>query len=64
VRRQQFERANHLSKDTSTFQCKSFPSLTTRAELRYDKSDTNVLLYGSRPANHQESLFSQVAYIF
>ncbi len=64
MRRRQFERADHLSKNTSTLQYKSFPLLIMRAEFRADKSDKNVFLYGSHPANHQETLSCQVAYIF
>ena len=41
----------------------ALPTLITRADFRYDKSDTNVFLYGSRPANHQETLSFQLAYI-
>ena len=49
---------------TSTIQFKPVPSLITRVEFRYDKSDKNVFLYGSRPANNQETLSFQVVYLF
>jgi hypothetical protein len=53
-----------LWESTSTLQYKPFPSLITRAEFRYDKSDKNVFLYGSRPVNNQETLSFQVIYLF
>jgi hypothetical protein len=40
------------------------PSLITRMEFRYDKSDKNVFLYGTRPANNQETLSFEVIYLF
>lgn len=56
--------AQTLWESTSTLQYKPFPSLITRAEFRYDKSDKNVFLYGSRPVNNQETLSFQVIYLF
>lgn len=53
-----------LWENTFTLQYKPFPSLITRTEFRYDKSDKNVFLYGSRPANNQETLSFQVIYMF
>ena len=53
-----------LWESTSTLQYKPCPSLITRAEFRYDKSDKNVFLYGSRPVNNQETLSFQVIYLF
>jgi hypothetical protein len=53
-----------LWEHTVTLQYKPFPSLITRTEFRYDKSDKHVFLYGSRPANHQETLSFQVVYLF
>ena len=53
-----------LWEDTFTLQYKPAPSLITRAEFRYDKSDQNVFLYGQRPTNHQETLSFQVVYLF
>jgi hypothetical protein len=56
--------AQTLWENTFTLQYKPFPSLITRTEFRYDKSDKNVFLYGSRPANNQETLSFQVIYLF
>lgn len=53
-----------LWENTFTLQYKPFPSLITRTEFRYDKSDKNVFLYGSRPVNNQETLSFQVVYLF
>ena len=53
-----------LWENTFTLQYKPFPSLITRTEFRYDKSDKNVFLYGSRPVNNQETLSFQVIYLF
>ncbi len=49
---------------TPTLQFKPVPSLITRVEFRYDKSDKNVFLYGSKPVNNQETLSFQVIYLF
>lgn len=49
---------------TPTLQFKPVPSLITRVEFRYDKSDKNVFSYGSRPANNQETLSFEVIYLF
>ena len=56
--------AQTLWENTFTLQYKPVPSLITRAEFRYDKSDKNVFLYGSRPVNNQETLSFQVIYLF
>lgn len=56
--------AQTLWENTYTLQYKPFPSLITRAEFRYDHSNKNVFLYGSRPANNQETLSFQVIYLF
>ncbi|MEQ1793564.1 MAG: porin [Nitrospira sp.] len=53
-----------LWENTYTLQYKPFPSLITRAEFRYDHSNKNVFLYGSRPANNQETMSFQVIYLF
>ncbi|MDO8356491.1 MAG: outer membrane beta-barrel protein [Nitrospirota bacterium] len=53
-----------LWENTFTLQYKPFPSLITRTEFRYDKSDKNVFLYGSQAVNHQETLSFQVVYLF
>lgn len=56
--------AQTLWENTYTLQYKPFPSLITRAEFRYDHSNKNVFLYGSRPANNQETLSFQLIYLF
>ena len=56
--------AQTLWEITPTLQFKPVPSLITRVEFRYDKSDKNVFLYGSRPTNNQETLSFQVIYLF
>ncbi len=56
--------AQTLWENTYTLQYRPFPSLITRTEFRYDHSNKNVFLYGSRPANHQETLSFQVVYLF
>ena len=53
-----------LWENTFTLQYKPFPSLITRTEFRYDKSDKNVFLYGSIAVNNQETLSFQVVYLF
>ena len=53
-----------LWEGTFTLQYKPAPSLMTRAEFRYDKSNQNVFLYGQRPTNHQETLSFSVVYLF
>jgi len=56
--------AQTLWEITPTLQFKPVPSLITRVEFRYDKSDKNVFLYGSQPTNHQETLSFEVMYVF
>ena len=56
--------AQTLWEITPTLQFKPVPSLITRVEFRYDKSDKNVFLYGSRPVNNQETLSFEVIYLF
>jgi Putative beta-barrel porin-2, OmpL-like. bbp2 len=56
--------AQTLWENTFTLQYKPFPSLITRAEFRYDHSNKNVFLDGSRPANNQETMSFQVIYLF
>ena len=47
--------AQTLWEITPTLQFKPVPSLITRVEFRYDKSDKNVFLHGQRPVNNQET---------
>jgi len=56
--------AQTLWETTYTLQYKPIPSLITRAEFRYDKSNRNVFLNGNDPSNHQETLSFQVVYLF
>ena len=49
---------------TPTLQYKPVPNLITRVEFRYDKSDKNMFLYGTRPVNNQETLSFEVMYLF
>ncbi|MCA9470893.1 MAG: porin [Nitrospirales bacterium] len=53
-----------LWEGTVTLQYKPVPSLLTRVEFRYDKSNRNTFQFGSRAANHQETLAAEVAYLF
>ena len=49
---------------TFTLQYKPAPSLITRAEFRYDKSNHNVFLQGTTATNNQQTLAFQVIYLF
>jgi hypothetical protein len=53
-----------LWEGTFTLQYKPAPSLITRAEFRYDKSDQNVFLRGDAGINNQQTLGFQVIYLF
>ena len=53
-----------LWEGTVTLQYKPVPSLLTRLEFRYDKSNRNTFQVGARSANHQETLAAEVAYLF
>ena len=56
--------AQTLWETTYTLQYRPVPSLITRLEFRYDKSDKNVFQYGTVATNNQETLSFQVVYIF
>lgn len=56
--------AQTLWETTYTLQYKPIPSLITRAEFRYDKSNKNVFLNGNDPSNNQETLSFQLVYLF
>jgi hypothetical protein len=56
--------AQTLWEVTPTLQFKPVPSLITRLEFRYDKSDKNVFQYGTVPTNHQETVSVEVIYLF
>ena len=47
-----------------TLQYAPVPSLITRTEFAYAKSDKNVFLHGSEPVNNQETLTFNVVYLF
>ncbi len=49
---------------TFTLQYKPAPSLITRVEFRYDKSDQNVFLRDNVGINNQQTLGFQVVYLF
>jgi len=53
-----------LWEGTFTLQYKPAPSLITRMEFRYDKSDQNVFLRGDTGINNQQTLGFQVIYLF
>lgn len=53
-----------LWETTYTLQYKPVPSLITRAEFRYDKSNKSVFLNGNDRTNNQETLSFQVIYLF
>ena len=53
-----------LWEGTFTLQYKPAPSLITRAEFRYDKSDQNVFLRGGQGINNQQTLAFSVVYLF
>ena len=49
---------------TFTLQYKPAPSLITRTEFRYDKSDKNVFQRGTDATNNQQTLAFSVVYLF
>lgn len=49
---------------TSTLQYKPIPSVATRLEYRYDKSDKNVFQIGGRAASYQPTLSFELIYLF
>ncbi len=53
-----------LREGTITLQYKPIPSLITRLEFRYDKASKNTFQFGSRAANHQETLATEVILLF
>ncbi len=56
--------ARTLTEGTFTLQYKPSPSLITRAEFRYDKSNHNDFLRGHEASNNQQTLAFQVIYLF
>lgn len=56
--------AQTLWETTYTLQYKPIPSLITRLEFRYDKSNKNVFLNGNDPTNNQETMSFELVYLF
>lgn len=56
--------AQTLWEVTGTLQYKPFPSLITRLEYRYDKSNQNVFQLGNRATSYQPTLSLDVVYLF
>jgi hypothetical protein len=56
--------AQTLWEGTFTLQYKPAPSLITRTEFRYDKSNKNVFQQGTDAANNQSTLSFSVTYLF
>ena len=53
-----------LQSYTFTLQYKPAPALITRTEFRYDISNKDVFLYGSRPVDNQQTLTFNVVYLY
>jgi len=56
--------AQTLWENTLTLQYKPAPSLITRLEFRYDKSNHNVFSDGSSPTNNQQTLAAEAIFLF
>ena len=56
--------AQSLWETTITLLYKPVPSMMTRLEYRYDKSNKNTFQIGNRPANHQNTLAFEAIYLF
>lgn len=56
--------AQTLWEVTATLEYRPFPSVKTRLEYRYDKSDHNVFQVGGRATSYQPTLSLDVVYIF
>ncbi len=56
--------AQTLWEGTATLEYRPFPSVKTRLEYRYDKSDHNVFQVGGRATSYQPTLSLDVVYIF
>lgn len=56
--------AQTLWEMTATLEYRPFPSVKTRLEYRYDKSDHNVFQVGGRATSYQPTLSLDVVYIF
>ncbi|MCZ6799922.1 MAG: outer membrane beta-barrel protein [Nitrospirae bacterium] len=56
--------AQTLWETTYTLQYKPIPSMITRLEFRYDKSDKNTFQDGAGPANNQQTLAIDAIFLF
>lgn len=56
--------AQTLWEMTATLEYRPFPSLRTRLEYRYDKSDQNVFQLGDRATSYQPTLSLDFVYLF
>ncbi len=56
--------AQTLWEVTASLEYRPFPSVKTRLEYRYDKSDRNVFQVGGRATSYQPTLSLDVVYIF
>lgn len=56
--------AQTLWEVTATLEYRPFPSLRTRLEYRYDKSDHNVFQLGDRATSYQPTISLDVVYLF
>lgn len=56
--------AQTLWEITATLHYKPFPSVLTRLEFRYDRSNQNTFQIGGRPAGYQPTLSLEVSYLF
>ncbi|MDH5700349.1 MAG: porin [Nitrospirota bacterium] len=56
--------AQTLWETTVTLQYKPVPSLITRLEFRYDKSNRNVFVDERSPANNQQTLAAEAIFLF
>ena len=56
--------AQTLWETTWTVQYRPFPSLISRLEFRYDKSNQNVFQHGTTASNNQETLSFEIIYLF
>jgi hypothetical protein len=53
-----------LWETTFTLQYKPVPSMVTRLEFRYDKSDKNTFQDGVNPSNNQQTLAAEAIFLF
>jgi hypothetical protein len=56
--------AQTLWEITTTLLYRPVPSVLTRLEFRYDRSNQNAFQVGGRPAGYQPTLSLEVSYLF